>query len=201
MKWHLKSIYSRKSSGFNLTELMTATAVVGILSTVGVASYRAQQDKAKAAEAKYSLSSLYSAEQQFRETWGRYHENLVLVQSVPIGKQNYDVGFRSAPDSIPTIPDEYAKQAKCNNWEQICNADCAKAVDTDQTNAKHLKTSYFSCSVGSQKLVKDYTGPDSADYKADATSFKAMARGELDTEDRWSIDENQNLVREQDGSN
>ena len=97
----LKGIYSRKNSGFNLTELMTATAVVGILSTVGVASYRAQQDKAKAAEAKYSLSSLYSAEQQFRETWGQYHENLVLVQAVPIGKQSYDVGFTNAAPSIP----------------------------------------------------------------------------------------------------
>ena len=195
----LKGIYSRKSSGFNLTELMTATAVVGILSTVGVASYRAQQDKAKAAEAKYSLSSLYSAEQQFRETWGRYHENLVLVQAVPIGKQNYDVGFTNDTlDPLDTIPNEYATEAKCNNWGEICNADCAKGVDPNQATAKYLKTAYFSCSVGSSKLVKDVTGNT---YKAETNEFKAMARGFLDAEDRWSIDQNQDLVREMDGSN
>ena len=201
-------LFQISNLGFNLTELMTATAVVGILSTVGISSYRAQQDKAKAAEAKYSLSSLYSSEQQFKENWNRYHENLVLVQAVPIGKQNYDVGFvNTGPlDALPNVPNAYAQEVKCNSWEQLCNDECPDAVETtaggsstDATKSKYLQRNYFSCSVKSNLFVKDYTGTD--EYKADDTTFKAMARGEMDAEDRWSIDQDQILVHELDGSN
>ena len=196
MKYFKTLRQSRLVLGFNLTELMTATAIVGILSTVGISSYKAQQDKARAAEAKYSLSSVFSSEQQFRSNWGTYHENLVLVQAVPVGSQHYDVGFKTAPHTVRNFPaDPYATQVKCNNWYEICNGDCANAIPT------YLKSSYFRCSIDSTKRVKDYTGSDASSYEATDTAFKAMARGELDAEDMWHINQEQTLIREKDGSN
>ena len=184
------------NSGFSLLELMTAAAITTILSAVGLSSYKAQKNKAKAAEAKHSLSTIYSAEQQFFEQWNTYHENLVLVGAVPIGPQHYDTGFNQASTiSLAVVPDAYAKEEDCVSWYRICNGDCASAVPT------HLKASYFSCEVraGSDFRVQSATDPLTG-YSATATTFKAAARGELDNEDLWSIDQAREIMRIEDGS-
>ena len=197
----MKYFKNLSSRGFSLSELLTVTAVVGVLSAVGISSYRTQQSKAQTAEAKYSLASVFSFEQEFKETWDTYHENLVIVGAIPIGPQKYDVGFFDTTlDSMaPNIPNAYAQQAACNNWDQICDTGstgCAAKV-----GATYLKSDYFSCTINSPKTVRSYTGADKADYKSSATAFKAMARGQIDTEDRWSIDQDQTLTREANGEN
>lgn len=187
-----------EDSGFSLLELMTAAAITTILSAVGISSYRAQKNKARSAEAKHSLSMLYSAEQQFHEQWGTYHENLVLVGAVPIGPQHYDVGFnQKAADDLPDVPPAYETEENCVSWYRICNGDCATSVGTT-----YLKASYFSCEIqaDSDFRVQSSTDPLGSNYEADATSFKAAARGELDNEDLWSIDQDRDIIRIKDGS-
>lgn len=200
---YLKIFQNLSSQGFSLSELLTVTAVVGVLSTVGISSYRTQQSKAQTAEAKYSLASLFSFEQEFKETWDTYHENLVIVGAIPIGPQNYDVGFvDDTLDSMaPDIPDDYAQEATCNNWGQMCDGTCATNVENNAGNPSpeaYLKSDYFSCTMNSPKLVKDST---TSGYEASSTAFKAMARGEIDSEDLWSIDQDQTVTRELNGEN
>lgn len=89
----LKSRLARSEAGFSIAELVTVTAFMGILSTVGIANYRSQQMRAKTAEAKHSLISLYSFQQEFKAAWGTYHGNLVLIGATPHGPKMYDVGF------------------------------------------------------------------------------------------------------------
>lgn len=191
--------FSFSTRGFSMTELMTAAAVMTVLATVGVSSYKTQKSKAAASEAKQSLSTIYSAEKQFYETWNTYHENLVLIGAVPIGQVNYDGGFNSnnialvegIPQSL-TEDKAYVQSSDCTTWEKICSGDCAAAT-------MHLDKSYFNCAVGSSEYVRTVTPVNT--YDADATMFKVGVRGVLNSEDRWSIDQDQTIVHEVDGTN
>lgn len=191
--------FSFSTRGFSMTELMTAATVMTVLATVGVSSYKTQKSKAAASEAKQSLSTIYSAEKQFYETWNTYHENLVLIGAVPIGNVNYDAGFNSNTiDLVDGIPQSsaadknYVQSTECSNWEQICDGSCAGKTT-------HLDKAYFNCNVGSNENVKDVTPANT--YDADTTMFKAGVRGVLNSEDLWSIDQDQSIVHEVDGTN
>lgn len=184
--------------GFSMTELMTSAAVMTVLATVGVSSYKTQKQKAAASEAKQSLSTIYSAERQFYETWGTYHENLVLIGAVPIGNVHYDAGFNADMiDLVGGIPQStaadkaYVTSTECTTWKEICDGSCAGRTT-------HLDVDYFSCNVDSDEYVKDVTPANK--YGADTTTFKAGVRGFLNGEDRWSIDQDQNIVHEMDGT-
>ena len=82
-----------QKQGYSLIELLTATSIVGVLSVVGVKSYQGQTNKARSAEAKHSLSYIYTAEANFKSSWDTYHENLMLIGAAPSGSYHYDVGF------------------------------------------------------------------------------------------------------------
>ena len=78
-----KSLLLKKSQGFSLVELLVAVTIIGILSAVGIGYYKEATNTAKKAEAKYSLSLVYSAEKQFHSAWGTYHENLLVIGAIP----------------------------------------------------------------------------------------------------------------------
>ena len=190
---------SFSARGFSMVELVTAATVMTVLSTVGVSSYKTQKSKAAVSEAKQSLSTIYSAEQQFYETWHVYHENLVLIGAVPIGNVHYDAGFNSnVIDLVEGIPDDdaedkaYVQAPECTTWGQICDESCAGKT-------AHLDADYFNCDVSSNKKIKDVTPANT--YEAEDNKFKVGVRGVLDGEDRWSVDERQNIIHEEDGTN
>ena len=199
-----------RDAGFSIAELVTVAAVVGVLSTVGIANHRSQQMKAETAEAKHSLTSLYSLQQEFKNTWGVYHGNLVLIGSVPLGIKMYDVGFTDGQKgdnkTLPALEglpaNHYAQVEECSTYAEICD----NGVDGcgQKASAKGLTNNYFSCTVdnGGDLLHDDkHSGGDSKTYGASTSAFKAAAFGELDSVDEWSINEKQELVRVQNGEN
>ena len=52
-------------SGFTIIELMVAVAIVGVLATIAIPTYRSYEANAKKAEATTSLSSAFLAEKSF----------------------------------------------------------------------------------------------------------------------------------------
>ena len=194
-----------QKQGFTITELLTTVAIAGTLSVVGIRSYQSQTNKARSAEAKHSLSFLYTAEKNFHDSWGTYHENLYTVGAIPSGSYHYDVGFGKSVTLSKTdgylsthpLPDSLDIR-ECTNFHQICTGDC---TTTTQTAVGPSRSAYFTranCQVTGGKYVKDYTGTPTAD--AQANSFTALAISTIKTTDVWSINQNKVVTHEDDGT-
>ena len=202
--------FFKNNKAFSLTELLTTVGIVGTLSVVGIKSYQKQTNQAKTAEAKKSLSYVYAAERSFYNNWGGYHENLSAIGAIPTGVYIYDVGFgknaplASAYGSLGDYPQVNSKNVldrrKCTNFNQICNADCLNDV---QSLVGTTHASYFSgsadCTVLSAILLKTYAG-SLASSGASQSSFKVLAITRLKSQDIWSIDQNNILRHEDDGT-
>jgi len=189
--------------GFSLIELLTVLSIIGVLSTIGIRSYLSQVGRARTAEAKHSLSTVYRAEKQFHLEWRAYHENLVVVGVTPDASYHYDVGFhQSAPLSatdgrlrlFPAVP--LLSDNKCTNWKQICDGLC--------TAGGYFQTSYFNCTVTGQFYIKDMassgtttSGTSYSSFEATENAFKAIATGKIrGNDDLWSIDHSRNVEHE-----
>ena len=207
-------LFFKNEKGMNMVELLTTIAITGTLATVGIKSYNSQTAKARTAEAKKSLSFIYTSEQSFKGTWNTYHENLIAIGAIPAGSYHYDIGFAkgvSINDGV-TNPDgllasyplkESLNVKECINFNEICLGNCAT-----QAHAKindPLKNPYFktnnctveSCKDANFKCLTDYSDSSA---KATATAFKALAIGQLNSPDIWSINEDKEVIHEQDGS-
>ena len=220
---------SKRNKGFSLTELLTTVGIIGTLSVVGVRSFQSQTNKSKSAEAKHSLSFIYTAEENFKSAWGTYHENLLSIGAIPSGTFNYDIGFgktNSASSSISKTDGQLAAYpipaslniTACTNFYQICsesaNNDCLAKTKTavgssyqqyfDTAGSYSLATN---CEVPASSsdtwLLKNYVGSGNAaetHSKAGATSFKAFATGKLKNTDVWSINQLRSVEHLLDGT-
>ena len=202
----------RKKGGFNLIELLTTVGVVGTLTVVGIKSYQSQTNKARSAEAKHSLSYIYTAEQNFHDTWGTYHENLTTIGAVPSGSYHYDIGFsKNEPINKTTdgllrnypLPDSL-DVVECTNFYQICSGDC---LSTSATRVGSAYSTFFdnvgraNCRVTGNLYFKDHGMTEMGDAKASQGTFKAMAAGQLaGNDDLWSIDNGRTVIHEVDGT-
>jgi prepilin-type N-terminal cleavage/methylation domain-containing protein len=62
----------KKNQGFTLTELMAVTAIIGIITLVGVPKYQAYKAKGVVSQAKVTLDSIWTAQQSFFMANDRY---------------------------------------------------------------------------------------------------------------------------------
>ena len=194
----------KSKRAFSLTELLTTVGIAGVLSVVGIKSYQKQTNQAKTAEAKKSLSYIYSAQRSFYNNWGSYHENLMAVGAIPIGIYNYDAGFGKAAtlsyiDGYPEVNNKKVlNQRECTNFYQICAGECLDAL---KSKAPDYDGPYKpACEVNSAIKLKGYTGTHSSSAKAGSSVFTAIATTKLKKVDIWSIDQQGRLANETDGT-
>lgn len=205
---------SLKKNGFSLIELLTSVGIIGVVSVVGIKSYQAQTNKSRTAEAKYSLSSLYTAEKVFFDTWNTYHENLILIGAIPDGAFHYDIGFGKSTVLSKTDgslndyphPDTLTVR-ECTTFQQICGGDCLSKTPKvageqytyffyGDTKAGQAGSQRFNCRVTGNSYLKDYTSSNGAD----SSTFTALARGQLKNEDVWSVDQEKVFQHVTDGT-
>lgn len=83
--------------GFTLVELLIVVAIIGVLSTVGVPTFRRMVQRSKKSEAKVNLGGLYTAEQAFYAEYGSYGSLLLGIgYQVDGADLNYTIGFPAA---------------------------------------------------------------------------------------------------------
>lgn len=85
--------------GFTLVELLIVVAIIGVLSTIGVPTFRRMIQKSKKSEAKVNLGGIYTAQQAFVAEYGTFGNNLNRMGYETDGKPDqmtYVVGFFSA---------------------------------------------------------------------------------------------------------
>ena len=211
-----------QNKAFSLTELLTSVAIVGTLSVVGIKSYQKQTNQAKTAEAQKTLSYVYSAQRNFYNNWGGYHENLVAIGATPTGLYNYDIGFGKSATLASNYGDlgSYPKVGganllnvrACTNYRQICHplggtGECLTQLASlaGSGGAQYCMSgggyhAQANCKVDSKVLLKAYTGTPASSADASATKFKALATGYLKSRDVWSINEKQEVKHEEDGT-
>ncbi len=95
----LQLFHKRSKNGFTLVELLIVVAIIGVLSTIGVPTFRRMIQKSRKSEAKVNLGGLYTAEAAFFAEYGAYGDYLnklgFEIEGAPDGLI-YTVGFFDA---------------------------------------------------------------------------------------------------------
>src|SRR5580658_9390933 len=65
--------------GFTLIELLIVVAIIGVLSTIGIPTFKRMVQKAKKSEAKVAMGGIYTSEMAFFSEYGGYGDNLAGI--------------------------------------------------------------------------------------------------------------------------
>ncbi len=123
------------NAGFSLVELMVVVAIIGILAAVAIPNYTKFQRRARAAEGKAMLSSLYDAEKSAYASYEGYTVNFVLAGFTPEGMAlRTNVGFSSGTDAAGTTDPKSTATGEINalaltNAESTCSTTCFDATN------------------------------------------------------------------------
>ena len=176
-------------NGFTLVELMIVVAIIGVLATVGVPSFRLMVQKSKKSEAKVALGGLYTSEVAFYSEYGAYGNNLGKIgfeMDGPDSSRNYVVGF-------PT--------AACANPGAI-----APGVATPQGAAINTAfPAYYTAPVYQILASRALTTCEAGSVPNDGATFSASATGLISPKatmadyDSWTIDETRTLRNVKEG--
>lgn len=202
----LSKFFNKKSRGFTLVELLIVVAIIGVLSTLGVPTFRRMIQKSKKSEAKVNLGGIFTAESAFQAEYNTYGNNLARVGYEMEGNPatlTYKVGFML--------------DSSCAD---VAAADIAPLV-TDQRgialNAAFpaYYTAAFAPSAGYNGLTGAVTACDGlpathATVAADGSTFLAAAVGAIAPAvsratplagqgDLWTMDQQRNLSNLVDG--
>ena len=166
------NLTKKKNKGFSLVELMVVVAIIGVLATIAVPQLNQWVAKARQAEAKSSLSGLYTAMKGFFAEHQRYFGNFNTIGLQPEGQLRYSYGFVSGSNlgSIDSSVTPTANTDFNTSLTTVCDSTLPCTVLETRT---FKATSFWSLST-----------------------FVAGAQGDLDGDDaidRWTINNNKSV--------
>lgn len=141
MKCNSQGNYGRdRGRGFSLIELMVVIAVVAILSTVAVSSYRSYVLRTNRTEGRMALLAIQTAQEKFFLQNNAYAQNLATVRAAPPGGLginnitaagvtlggNYTVSFQAV------TPNTYTLQAVATGPQTRDTAACLTFTVNEQ---------------------------------------------------------------------
>ena len=165
--------------GFTLIELMVVVGIIGVIALIAVPNFARFQGKAKQANAKTELASMYGMQKAFFTEFGQYHDNLWLIGYTPDGYPS--TGSPACPTTAEPAgggPTRYYKSGS------LPSTAMAAVAGVGMTCAGiHA----YSATAGSHTL----TGAT-----VTATTFTLMSKGTITTglTDVWTINESKALV-------
>lgn len=167
---------------------MIVVAIIGILAAVAVPNFQTYQAKARQAEAKSNLSSIFTAEHVFSTENSTFTQDLesagfVLLDTTPSGTK---------PDQGQT--DALAKVVKRYYSLGFSSTACATTLCTNGTLNKS-RWRY------NNSITPVYMPDVSASCLASESYFTVCAAGKIykNLYDAWSINQNKNLTQFRDG--
>jgi type IV pilus assembly protein PilA len=173
----------RSQKGFSLVELMVVVSIIGILASVAVPNFQRFAAKAKQAEAKTSLSALFTAERAFSSEWGSFFGDFRNIGYQPVGNIRYRHGFGATGNACP------------GGYVGAGVAAAGAAVNFN-TSVAAVCTSF--CAELTTPVAP---GTVTAGDVTAASTFIAEARGDIDgdaTVDTWTINEQKSIANTQD---
>jgi type IV pilus assembly protein PilE len=131
--------YSQR--GFTLIELMVVVGIIGILVALAAPNFARYQSKARQAEAKIFLSSVFAAEKSFYSEYSAYGGGMDAIGFSPEGaKRFYSLGFSAShtgnvsgfTGNLTTVP-SYARTNFPSTWTS-CTPDLNPSYPTGAVN-------------------------------------------------------------------
>lgn len=121
----MKKMFAEKESGFSLVELMIVVGIIGILATMAMPKFQEFQSKAKMAEAKTTLSHLYTLQHSYFLENDEY-QSFPYVQGSAAGQCTNDaarlLGFEVQPCNAQVPRYQYRAVARASGQEFIAHA-------------------------------------------------------------------------------
>jgi len=214
----------RDSRGFTLVELLIVVAIIGVLSTIGVPTFRRMVTKAKKSEAKVGLGGLFTVESAFFTEYNVYGNRLDKVGFQVEGRQRlYSIGFSGASCANMTLEpsDATAADTLDNFITDYYTAGSATVLNRQTGTSSGSGGSTSQCANGALTFPATVT-PTYATVGVNNTGtlFLAAATGNIapgvaanaavgattaceagGCQDVWVIDNGRNLINFKDGTN
>ncbi len=185
----------RNQLGFTLIELLIVVGIIGVLSTVGIPTFKKMVQKSKKSEAKTALAGLFTAQIGFQAEYSTFANRLDKVGFEINGNtQTYTLGFPSTACESNTIAPATGTSA----------GDYLNSVYTGYFSVATVAHSSIVEAVGARKP----TACEAGDISADGRTFKATANGAISPSanvgqkadlDVWTLNENRALINTIDG--
>ena len=173
-------LLSRKlrEKGFSLIELMVVVAIIGVLAAIAIPNFRTYRAKARTSEAKIHLSTIWTAEEAFRNEYDAYATCFDTMGVAQVQNNYYAYGFEDADRSSGGVSgcDHTTNKRTANKSSSGTNASIDDLDDTTNSAV-------------------------AVDTKASRTEFVAGAIGYINAAgsaakedlDKWQIDEAKDL--------
>ena len=89
---YLFFILNIKNRGISLMEILTALAILSILSSISYTAWRKYIRRAIFTEAKANLSLVFASQSQYKATCGHYHPDLKAIRRPACRKTSLQYG-------------------------------------------------------------------------------------------------------------
>ena len=196
-----------KQAGFSITEVIVTFALIAILTSIAVPSYRRYSRYVKQAEAQSSLGQVYMAEKSFHLQWRFFTTDLLVAGVAPEGALLYNIGFASAGSSSPGTYRGPTINTSRLNFLVLCGQEFGTGT-VESCAFKQHKLGFNPPDIDCSTCDDTSNCPSQA-CTTTATSFRVGAIADIINRhpkedatilDSWSIDNYKQIVRMRNGT-
>ncbi len=192
--------------GFSLVELLIVVAIIGVLSTMGVPTFRKMVAKAKKTEAKVALGGIYTVEQAFSTEYNTYGNRLTKLgfEFEGTGGRVYSVGFPAGnvcnDQGYLPDPTNHANGSALNSAFPAYYTGQAAYYETFQGAEANMSSS-LACAEGTFGDGTTYTATATGPIKPGSNRNSPITcSGSAACQDVWTMTDQRVVTNTQDGA-